>query len=219
MSKKRPTDIEELKKMDDVHDSDMYTGTTLIGVCAENATVVATDKQVTGNHTTSKVEKMGKVHPNALIAGSGLAAHCQKIIRDVRMKSKSYEIRRGRKISIESLANNLVQDISSSGVFPEYLCKPILGGYEDGESVLLEIGMLGFKNQKSDYATLGSGSTFATGYLESNFENNLSKDEAENLVADTLKCVSENGPYTGKGVDIGIIDEEHIEIKRDYIEL
>lgn len=217
--KKQIEDIEDLQEMDDIHDSDLYTGTTIVGICADNATIVATDKQVTGHNVAGKNEKMDKIHPKAVIAGSGLAAHCQKIIRDARSKTKEYEIKRGRQMSVESLTKDIVNDMSSGGLFPEYFCKPMVGGYENNENILLSLGFFGYKDDKDDYATVGSGSHIALGYLESNFEYGLSVEDAEDLAIDTLKCVSRKGVYTGEGIDIAVIDDTSTEIKRDYAEL
>lgn len=189
--------------------------TTLVGVVAQNGVVMATDKQVTKiGGTKSKVRKLEQIHPEAVISTAGSASAAQILTEKAKKQIELYKFERGRKMSLE----NAYKKVSKLTRNPS-LVAPIFAGYDGDEKYLSEYSAFGSETQHDDFVSVGSGSKMALGSLESEYEEDLRLEQAEEIAINALANAAEHGIFTGEGIDIARIDEDGVRIDRNVREL
>ena len=197
------------------------TGTTTIGVTAEDGVVIATDKRASlgGRFVSNKnVQKVEQIHPTAALTLVGSVGGAQSFIRTLRAEVNLYEARRGDHMSMTALST-LAGNFARGGPF--LAINPILGGVDEDGSHVYSIDPAGGV-MKDDYTITGSGLTVAYGTLEDRYEENMSLDEAQRVAAAGVKAAAErdtgsgNGLYvakvTGEGVDIDDYDLDELDV-------
>ncbi|MFB6143017.1 MAG: archaeal proteasome endopeptidase complex subunit beta [Halorientalis sp.] len=205
----------ELGSMPDASDQDREkvneTGTTTIGIATEDGVVVATDRRASlgGRFVSNKnVQKVEQVHPTAALTLVGSVGGAQSFIRNIRAEANLYETRRGEDISISALAT-FAGNLARGGPF--LAINPILGGVDDEGSHVFSIDPAGGV-MEDDYTVTGSGLTVAYGTLESNYEEDLSVDEATTVAAQAVNAAAERDTGSGNGLVIAEVTEGGVDI-------
>ena len=187
------------------------TGTTTVGLTTDEGVVMATDMRASlgGRFISNKdVQKVEQIHPTAAITMAGSVGGAQSFIRSLRAESNLYETRRGEDISISALAT-LAGNFLRGGPF--FLVSPILGGVDgEGEHVYSLDPAGGV--MRDDYTCTGSGMQMAYGVLESEYEEDLSNEEAMTVAARAVKSAVDRDTASGDGVFLAEITEEGVDI-------
>jgi proteasome beta subunit len=187
------------------------TGTTTIGIATDDGVIVATDRRASlgGRFVSNKnVQKVEQIHPTAALTLVGSVGGAQSFIRSLRAEVNLYEVRRGEDISIPALAT-LAGNFARGGPF--FAINPILGGVDEDGSHVFSIDPAGGV-MEDDYTVTGSGLTVAYGTLESQYEDDLSMDEARTVAADAVSAAAERDTGSGNGLVIAEVDQEGVEI-------
>jgi proteasome beta subunit len=187
------------------------TGTTTVGITAEDGVVVATDMRASlgGRFVSNKgVQKVEQIHPTAVLTLVGSVGGAQSFIRSLRAEANLYEARRGEEISISALAT-LAGNFARGGPF--FAINPILGGVDDEGSHVFSIDPAGGV-MEDDYTVTGSGLTVAYGTLESLHEDDLSVEEAKTVAAESVKAATERDTGSGNGVFLAEVTADGVEI-------
>ena len=194
-------DLEELK-----------TGTTTVGVRTNDGVVLATDRRASlGRMVSSKtVLKVEQIHPNAALTIAGSVSAAQSLIRTLRAETSLYEKRRGEHMSMTALST-LTGNLLRSGAF--LIVQPVLGGIDAEGSHVFSIDPLGSLLEEN-YTVSGSGSQFALGVLEQEYDEDLSVDEARSVVTRSVKSAVERDTASGNGINIAEVTEEGVEIEQ-----
>ncbi|WP_276281795.1 proteasome subunit beta [Halorussus caseinilyticus] len=194
-----PEDIKELK-----------TGTTTIGLTTADGVVMVTDKRASmGNMVSSKTaQKVEEVHPTGALTISGSVSAAQSLIRTLEVENNLYETRRGENMSMEALST-LTGNLLRSGGF--LITVPVLGGVDEDGGHIYSYDALGGVTEET-YAVSGSGSQFALGVLEQDYEEGVSQDEARDIAIRGLKSAVERDVASGNGMWLAEIDTEGVEI-------
>jgi proteasome beta subunit len=187
------------------------TGTTTVGLTTGEGVVMATDMRASlgGRFISNKdVQKVEQIHPTAAITMAGSVGGAQSFIRSLRAESNLYETRRGDDISISALAT-LAGNFLRGGPF--FLVSPILGGVDgEGEHVYSLDPAGGV--MRDDYTCTGSGMQMAYGILESEYEEELSNEEAKAVAARAVKSAVDRDTASGDGVFLAEITEAGVDI-------
>ena len=187
------------------------TGTTTIGIATENGVIVATDRRASlgGRFVSNKnVQKVEQIHPTAALTLVGSVGGAQSFIRSLRAEVNLYETRRGEDISMSALAT-LAGNFARGGPF--FAINPILGGVDDEGSHVFSIDPAGGV-MEDDYTVTGSGLMVAYGTLESQYEDDLSMEEAKTLAADAVSSAAERDTGSGNGLVVAEVTGEGVEI-------
>lgn len=184
--------------------------TTLVGVVAQNGVVMATDKQVTKGTTKTKIRKLEQIHPEAVISTAGSVSAAQRLTEEAEKQIERYKFERGRQMSLE----NAFKKVSKLTRYPSRVA-PIFAGYDGDKKYLSEYGAFGSRIEHNDFVSVGSGSKMAIGSLESEYEDDISLEEAEGIAINALENAAEHGIFTGEGIDIARIDEDGVHIERN----
>ena len=187
------------------------TGTTTIGIATDNGVVVATDRRASlgGRFVSNKnVQKVEQIHPTAALTLVGSVGGAQSFIRTLRSEADLYEVRRGEPMSISALAT-LAGNFARGGPF--FAINPILGGVDEEGSHVYSIDPAGGV-MEDDYTVTGSGLTVAYGTLESQYEEDLSMEEATTVAADAVSAAAERDTGSGNGLVVAEVTAEGVDI-------
>lgn len=189
----------------------LKTGTTTVGVRAEDGVVLATDRRASlGNMVSSKaVQKVEQIHPTAGMTISGSVSAAQSLIRAIQSETKLYETRRGEPMSMQALST-LLSNLLRSGAY--LIVVPVVGGVDDTGPHLYSIDALGGTTEE-DYTTSGSGTQFALGVLENRYEDGLSMDEAADAATDAVATAMERDTASGNGLHVARVTSDGVEIE------
>ncbi|EMA52503.1 MULTISPECIES: archaeal proteasome endopeptidase complex subunit beta [Halococcus] len=193
------------------------TGTTTVGLTTSEGVVLATDRRASaGNMVASKqAEKIAEIHPRGALTISGAVSAAQALISNLKAEVDLYEARRGEEMSMQALST-LTGNFLRSGAF--FIVQPVLGGVDDEGSHIYRID-IGGSVMEEDYAVSGSGSPFALGVLEQEYDDGLSMDEAETVAARAVKSAVERDTASGNGITLSEVTEEGVTIENyDSIE-
>ena len=119
----------------EIGDAETKTGTTTVGLKAQDSVVLATDMRASlGRMVSSKnVQKVEEIHPTGALTIAGSVSAAQSLISSVRAEVRLYEARRGEDMSMEALSTILSNFLRSGGFF---IVQPILGGVDsDGPHI------------------------------------------------------------------------------------
>ena len=101
--------------------------------------------------------------------------------------------------------STLTANFLRSGAF--FIVHPILGGVDDEGSHVYSIDPSG-SVMEEDYDATGSGSPFAYGVLEQQYEDGLSNDEAETVATHAVKSAVERDTASGNGIIVSTVTDE-----------
>ncbi|ESP88745.1 archaeal proteasome endopeptidase complex subunit beta [Candidatus Halobonum tyrrellensis] len=188
----------------------MKTGTTTVGIRAGDSVVLATDMRASlGNMVSSKdVQKVEEVHPTGALTIAGAVSAAQNLIQTLQVETNLYEARRGNEMSMQALST-LTGNLLRSGAF--YIVQPILGGVDDTGPHVYSIDPAGGMSEE-EYTVTGSGSQYALGVLEQEYDDELSVDEAKTLAARSIKSAVERDLASGNGLNMCVVTADGVEI-------
>ncbi|WP_224449528.1 proteasome subunit beta [Haloprofundus salilacus] len=207
-----PTEHETDAGESSAGDSEFSTGTTIVGLAAADAVVLATDRRVSlGGMVSSKsTPKALPVGDRAAVAFSGTLSGAQALADELATEARLYELRRGDPISTTALASytsNLLRE-NPMGVMP------LLGGVDGVTDAALYQFDGGGGLTEHDAVAAGSGGPYAYGLLESVDTGDLDADEARILGARAVAAASERDLASGNGLCLATVTESGVEIEQ-----
>ncbi|MFB6188423.1 MAG: archaeal proteasome endopeptidase complex subunit beta [Halapricum sp.] len=196
----------------DIDRETLKTGTTTVGLKAEDGVVLVTDTRASlGNMVSSKTtQKVEQIHPTAAMTIAGSVSAAQSLLSTIEAEAKLYELRRDKELSINGLST-LLGNLLRSGAF--LVVVPVLGGVDETGSHIYSFDALGGKSEE-DYAVSGSGSQFALGVLENRYEEGISMDDAEDAAISAVLTAIERDTASGNGLSIARITEDGVDIEK-----
>jgi len=209
----------ELVDLPDSQDSNLdmdretlKTGTTTVGLKADDGVVLVTDMRASlGNMVSSKAtQKVEQIHPTAAMTIAGSVSAAQSLLSTIEAEAKLYELRRDKELSINGLST-LLGNLLRSGAF--LVVVPVLGGVDEDGPHVYSFDALGGKSEE-DYAVSGSGTQFALGVLENRYEEGISMDDAEDAAIDAVLTAIERDTASGNGITVSRITADGVDIEQ-----
>jgi proteasome beta subunit len=192
-------------------DDAVETGTTIVGVTAADAVVLAADRRASlgGRLVTNKsVRKVDPIHPTAAVALSGAVGHLDTFVRTMRTEATLYEDRRGEPMTmtaLSTLAGNLLRS-------QPLRVTPILGGVDaDGTHLYGIDGAGGVLDD--EYTAGGSGTQLAYGVLERDYDPDATVGEARSVAAEAVETASERDTASGNGLTVATVTADGVEME------
>lgn len=185
-------------------------GATTVGVVCPEGVILASEKRVSyGSFVVSRVgKKVFKLTSNIGAACAGLVADMQILVREVGAYSKLFKLDHKRDISVKAAAKIISNLLFNRRLLP-YITQTIVGGVDDEGSSLYILDILG-SLIPDKYAAVGSGAEIAVGVLEENYREDMSLEEAKDLVTRAIKSAISRDAISGDGVDFLIITKDGI---------
>ncbi|MEM7826611.1 MAG: archaeal proteasome endopeptidase complex subunit beta [Candidatus Aenigmatarchaeota archaeon] len=185
-------------------------GTTTCGLIAKNCLVLAAETKATmGNLVISKEDKkIYQIDDKIAIATAGSVGDLQQLIRILKAEINLYKLE--REVTVNAAATLLSNILQSSRIFP-FMVGLILGGFDSTGFRLFGIDAIGGITEDK-YISTGSGSPIVYGILEKDYKEDLTKNDAINLLVQAIRAARERDVYSGgKKINIAVITEKGIE--------
>lgn len=194
------------------------TGTTTIGISVDEGVLIATDRRASlgGRFVVSKdVVKVEQIHPTGAITLVGSVGGAQDFADRLEAEASLYKSRRGENISMHALAS-VASNFARRGPFMRI--NPILGGVDGEGSHVYTIDPAGGVMEERDYAVTGSGMQLAHGTLETNYEDDMSLDDAARVAGKAIQAAAERDSGSGNGLVLTRITGDGVEVTKydDY---
>lgn len=185
-------------------------GATTVGVVCADGVVLASEKRVSyGYLVVSKGgKKVFKITDRIGAACAGLVSDMQILVREVEAYAKLYSLDVGRAISVRSAAKLMSTLLFSRRLAP-LITQTIVGGIDDEGASLYVLDVLG-SVIPDKYAVVGSGTEIAMGVLEEGYREDLTIEEARDLVLRAVKSAISRDIMSGDGIDFLFITKDGI---------
>ncbi len=184
----------------------MKTGTTTVGLIAKNGVVLASDRRATMGYliASKDIDKIYPIASNIAMTIAGGVGDAQTLVRWMQAEIKLYELRQGRKISVDAAATLLANILSQYKYYP-FFVQLLVGGY-DGKARLFSVDMLGGVTEEKVSST-GSGSPIAYGVLEELFNEDAPVADNLRIAVKSVAAAMKRDAASGERVDLVLVDE------------
>ncbi len=201
----------------ELKNSILKTGTTILGIICKDGVVMAADRQTTaGNIVMNKDKnKVRQINDYLVFSGCGVASDIDRISKLLVAELKLKELGSHSKPTVKQAANLLstmnYNNIRQPSMIPQQ-AGVLLGGFNENESFeLYSIEPAGSVMKVENYdANFGSGMPYVLGFLERQWEKNLSLEKGIELAKESLKASTQRDTGSGYGIDIFTITKEGI---------
>lgn len=209
----------------ELKNSILKTGTTILGIVCKDGVVMAADRQVTaGNTVMKKQEKVVQINDYLVSSWCGNAADAQRLGKLISAELRIKELRSRTRPTIKQAAN-LTGTISYSNIrqpsmIPNIVGTLVGGVNEDGTVELYTVEPAGGVYKVKDFdANFGSGMPYVVGLLERLWKKDMTIEEGIELAVEALKSSTQRDVGSGYGIDVYIITKEGIKkVKAQTIE-
>ena len=182
----------------------LKTGTTTIGVKYKDGVIVATESQATAGTfvASTRAQKLFKINNMSAATMSGSVADCQFVVNQIQALSNIREIETEKIPSVKYIAN-LVRNIVYNGR-GYYLALMIIGGYSEEmkQGELYGIDFVGTLFEEDKFLSYGSGSPYALGVIEADWQPDMTEKQALDLVKRALLSATTRDSGSGYSYQI-----------------
>ncbi len=212
----------------ELKNSILKTGTTILGIVCKDGIVMAADRQITaGNIIYAKNErKVFPVNDYLVMSGTGYGVDIQRVPRLLAAELKLKELRSKSRPTIKQSASLLGQLNYSGSRNPsmQQMAGFLLAGFnENGTVELYSVEPIGGIYKVEDYdANFGSGMPYVLGLLERQYKKDMTVKEGIELAKEAIKSSTQRDVGSGFGIDVFTITKDGIkkaveqEIKPNY---
>jgi proteasome beta subunit len=183
------------------------TGTTTVGITAEDAVVLAAERKATMGYLVASqdAEKIHQIDERMGITIAGVVGDAQALIRYIKAELKLYTLQEGKVMSTES-ASTLISNIMYSRRFYPYIVQLVVAGH-DGKPGLFTLSPDGSVMPEKYFST-GSGSPVAFGVLENDFKEGMNTEDAKRLAVRAVRAATKRDIASGgSGIDAVVISK------------
>jgi proteasome beta subunit len=184
-------------------------GTTTCALTCKDGVVLAADTRASAglfiaDRHVMKIQKVDR-HIGMTIAGG--VADAQNLVDVMRYNANIYRITNRELMPVRSAARLCSNVLFNQRYFPYYV-QIIMAGYEsaDGSGQIYNIDLFGSMTTEKFIST-GSGSPVAYGYLESEFRDDLSVNEAYKIAINAIAAAIRRNAGTGDNINVVILDK------------
>jgi 20S proteasome subunit beta 2 len=193
----------------------LKTGTTIVGVVFKDGVVLGADTRATeGNIVADKrCKKIHYIAPNIYCCGAGTAADTEAVTQMISAKLTIHRYTSSKESRVIEALTMLKQHLYR---YQGYVSAALVLGGVDVEGPFLATVAPHGSTDRLPFVTMGSGSIAAMAALESGFKDNMSMDEAKELVRGAILNGIFNDPYSGTQVDLCVITRNKVEMLTGY---
>jgi proteasome beta subunit len=141
-------------------------------------------------------------------ACAGLISDMQILVREVEAYANLFRLDANRPITVKSAAKLMSSLLFARRLFP-LITQTIVGGVDDEGSSIYVLDVVG-SVIPDKYAAVGSGAEIAYGLLEQGYKEDMSIEDAKDLVTRAIKSAVSRDVMSGDGIDFLIITREGI---------
>jgi proteasome beta subunit len=184
-------------------------GTTTCAITCTDGVVLAADTRASAGFFIEDrhVMKIQKVDEHLGMTIAGGVADAQNLVDTMRYNSNIYRLSKKELIPVSSAARLCSNILFNQRYFPYYV-QIIMAGFDhrEKEGKIYNIDLFGSMTTEKFIST-GSGSPVAYGYLESEFKDGMSVNEAYKLAIQSIAAAIRRNAGTGDNINAVIIDK------------
>jgi len=183
-------------------------GATTVGLVFKDGVILASEKRISyGYLIVSKGgKKVFKITDKIGAACAGLVSDMQVLTKEVEAYVNLFNLDVGRPISVRSAAK-LMSNILFNRRLAPLITQTIVGGTDEEGSSIYVLDVLG-SVIPDKYAVVGSGTEIAVGVLEEGYKDNMTMEEAKDLVIRATKSAISRDIMSGDGIDFLMITKD-----------
>jgi len=183
-------------------------GATTLGVVCRDGVILASEKRVSyGYLVVSKGgKKVFKITDQIGAACAGLVSDMQVLVREVEAYANLFGLDVGRPISVRSAAKLMSNMLFTRRLAP-LITQTIVGGKDEEGASIYVLDILGSLIPEK-YAVVGSGTEVAMGVLEEGYKEDLTVEQAKELVVRAIKSAISRDIMSGDGIDFLFITKD-----------
>jgi proteasome beta subunit len=183
-------------------------GATTIGLVFKDGVILASEKRVSyGYLVVSKSgKKVFKITDKIGAACAGLVSDMQILTKEVEAYTNLFTLDVGRPITVRAAAK-LMSNILFNRRMAPLITQTIIGGTDEEGSSIYILDVLG-SVIPDKYAVVGSGTEIAMGVLEEGYKEDMTMEEAKDLVTRAIKSAISRDIMSGDGIDFLIITKD-----------
>ena len=193
----------------------MKTGTTITGVCFKGGVVLGADTRSTNGETVAdkNCEKIHYIAPNIYCCGAGTAADTEAVTGMIASALELHRLATKRKSRVVTALTMLKSHLFKyQGHVGAAL---VLGGVDINGPHLFSVHPHG-SSDSLPFATMGSGSLAAMAVFEADFKEDMTEEEAKEIVARSIRAGIFNDLGSGSNVDLCVITADKVDYLRNY---
>ncbi len=184
-------------------------GTTTCAITCTDGVVLAADTRASAGFFIAdrNVMKIQKVDDHLGMTIAGGVADAQNLVDTMRYNANIYRLSKKVLIPVSSDARLCSNILFNQRYFPFYV-QIIMAGFDhrEREGKIYNIDLFGSMTTEKFIST-GSGSPVAYGYLESEFKDGISVNEAYKIAIQSIAAAIRRNAGTGDGINAVIIDK------------
>ncbi|KAL4495180.1 hypothetical protein ABPG72_007287 [Tetrahymena utriculariae] len=195
------------------------TGTTIAGLVYKDGIVLGADTRATAGTIVAEkcCDKIHYIAPNMYCCGAGTAADTQWVTDRLSSELELMRLNTNRQSRVAGAIARLREHLYQyQGHVGAHL---ILGGFDCQGPQLVSVAAHGSFSYLP-YTTMGSGSLAAIATLESGYRDDLTEQEAIDLVTASIESGIVHDLGSGSNVDICVIKRDpKVDVKVDFLRL
>lgn len=184
-------------------------GTTTCAITCTDGVVLAADTRASAGFFIAdrNVMKIQKVDDHLGMTIAGGVADAQNLVDTMRYNANIYRLSKKELIPVSSAARLCSNILFNQRYFPFYV-QIIMAGFDhrEKEGKIYNIDLFGSMTTEKFIST-GSGSPVAYGYLESEFKDGISVNEAYKIAIQSIAAAIRRNAGTGDSINAVIIDK------------
>ena len=208
---------QEMIMMDSEFNEKLKTGTTTVGIVCRDGVVLASESKATMGYMIAhkEVEKIVQIDDAIGVTTAGGVGDLQAVIRVIKAQIVLYKLERGP-ATLKAVTTLLSNIFHGNRYYP--LMASMLVGGRDVQGYHLYHVLLDGSSLKDKYISTGSGSPFAYGVLEDQFNENMTVKEGIELAVKSIHAAIERDAASGgKHIRVATITEKGFEFVDEKI--
>jgi proteasome beta subunit len=191
-------------------EKEVETGTTTVGLIADDSVVLAADKRATLGHmkASKNTQKIFELSSGIALTIAGSVADGQKVIRIMRSQLRLQELE-AEELTVNGAVTFLANVLHAQRLYP-FFNQFIVGGVRGNGPKLYSLDPMGGQGQEERFIATGSGTGMSYGLLEDAYGEDLSVEDGKELAVRTVTSAMERDTASGDGIDVAVIDSDGI---------
>ncbi len=193
----------------------LKTGTTTVGIVCKDGIILAADKRATAGTmiVDKRADKVHILNDDFAVTWAGTVSDAQLVTKLVKAELKLKEVRTNKQPTAKEAANLLgglvYSNIRRMSMIPG-VTHFLLGGKDSSGVHLYDLFPDGSITHIKDYVSSGSGSVFALGVLETQYNPEMTTEEGVKLVVQAINTALQRDSCSGNGIDVIVVNNKEI---------
>jgi len=203
---------------EEIKNSILKTGTSIVGIVCKEGVVMAADRQVTGGQSIvldKNYQKLFQINNYLVASYTGGVSDAQLLNKVVAAELRLKELKTRTRPTVKEAANLFAmltfRNIRQFSTILSIVGTLMAGFDEDGKTKLFSVDPSGGIYEVKDYdANFGSGMPYMLGLLERQYKKDMTVKEGVQLAIECIKSSTQRDVGSGFGIDVFTITKEGI---------